>query len=73
MAESYRKCRPKKPPSRGECRVMRAGSRPVRLAMSSRNMSGAWLGSHTSSEPSGLKRARAEGGSSWAWLRYWLW
>jgi hypothetical protein len=30
------------------------------------NISGAWLGSHISSVPSALKRAVAEGGSSWA-------
>jgi hypothetical protein len=67
------KWRPKNPPSSGEWMVIFAGSKPVRLAASVRNMSGAWLGNHSSSVPSSLNRASAEGGSSWPWTTYWLW
>ena len=65
LAVRYRKCRPKNPPSICEWIRTCAGSIPAAEAAAPWNCSGAWFGSQRSSVPSSLKRAVADGGSSW--------
>lgn len=46
-----------------------SGGSPAVWAATDWNSSGIWLGAHSSSVPSELKRAMEEVGSNWPWTR----